>query len=78
MEPLFIIESDVGDVASCSFDELAVNLLRFLLNFETQFPSAALSHKELLSFIVGGRHMLLATEECISLLVTQNIKLYNH
>jgi hypothetical protein len=28
-------------------------LLRFLLYFETQFPSAALSHKELLSFIVG-------------------------
>ena len=53
-EPLFIRDSDVGDVASCSFDELAVNLLRFLLYFETQFPSAALSHKELLCFIVGA------------------------
>jgi hypothetical protein len=64
MEPLFIRESGVGDAASCSFDELAaVNLLRFLLYLETQFPSAALSHRELLSFIVGvRRHMLPATE----------------
>lgn len=51
MEPWLIRESDVGEVASFSLDGLTVNLLLFLLYFKPQFPSAALSHKELLSFI---------------------------
>ena len=51
MEAWLIGESDVGEVASFSLDGLTVNLLLFLLYFKPQFPSAALSHKELLSFI---------------------------
>lgn len=52
MEPLFIWESSIGEEASCSLDGLTVSLLRFLLYFKTQLPSAALSHKELRSFII--------------------------
>lgn len=51
VEPWLLGESAVGEVASFSVDGLTVNLLLFLLYFEPQFPSAALSHKELLSFI---------------------------
>jgi hypothetical protein len=53
VEPWLIRESDVGEVASFSLDGLTVNLLLFLLYFKPQFPSVALSHKELLSFIVS-------------------------
>jgi hypothetical protein len=51
VEPWLLGESDAGEVASLSLDGLTVNLLLFLLYFKPQFPSAALSHKELLSFI---------------------------